>query len=211
MVPPVIEALRAATRAAHEAIEAVPALARLTSPGLTRAGYVATLAGLCRFHAALEPRLVAALGGAGLPPAGRGVALAADLRRLGAKVPRPAPARALPALPDRAAALGCLYVVEGSALGGRVIARRVADTLGLGPTDGAGFFGADSAEAARARWAALGLLLDDAWREADAAARDRLLAGARDCFAALAAWMGPQAAPRRPIAVRAALQPAPAP
>jgi heme oxygenase len=35
---------------------------------------------------------------------------------------------------------GCLYVLEGSALGGRVIAKRVKQTLGLGPATGGAYF-----------------------------------------------------------------------
>jgi heme oxygenase (biliverdin-IX-beta and delta-forming) len=36
--------------------------------------------------------------------------------------------------------LGCLYVLEGSALGGRVISKRVKQTLGLGPRTGGAYF-----------------------------------------------------------------------
>jgi hypothetical protein len=35
---------------------------------------------------------------------------------------------------------GCLYVLEGSALGGRVISKRVKQTLGLGPATGGAYF-----------------------------------------------------------------------
>ena len=35
---------------------------------------------------------------------------------------------------------GCLYVLEGSALGGRVISKRVKQTLGLGPGTGGAYF-----------------------------------------------------------------------
>jgi heme oxygenase (biliverdin-IX-beta and delta-forming) len=38
-----------------------------------------------------------------------------------------------------ARALGVLYVIEGSTLGGQVIARRIAEALHIGPQDGAGF------------------------------------------------------------------------
>ena len=52
--------------------------------------------------------------------------LAADLTALGEIMPDPLPFT-LPA--GHAAALGALYVVEGSRLGGVMLARRVADTL----------------------------------------------------------------------------------
>lgn len=44
---------------------------------------------------------------------------------------------AIGTLPD---ALGALYVVEGSTLGGQIIARHLNATLGLGPDTGASFF-----------------------------------------------------------------------
>jgi heme oxygenase len=190
-----LQALRDATRAAHGQIEQVPVLARLLAADLTRGEYAQTLARLHGFHAALEPRLAAALGGlpaaAPLLGSGRVLALAADLQSLGCKVPRPAPRWALPALPDAAAALGCLYVAEGSALGGRVIARRLAETVGLGPEDGAGFFGGLTADAARTRWAALCALLEGFGEAASPAQCQGLLTGAIACFGRLGAWLAP--------------------
>jgi heme oxygenase len=46
----------------------------------------------------------------------------------------------LPPLPDAAAAVGCLYVLEGSTLGAQVITKRFATTLGLTPETGGRFF-----------------------------------------------------------------------
>jgi heme oxygenase len=45
-----------------------------------------------------------------------------------------------PEIPTVAAAFGWLYVFEGSTLGGRMIARQVNKTLGLGPQNGCHFF-----------------------------------------------------------------------
>jgi heme oxygenase (biliverdin-IX-beta and delta-forming) len=64
--------------------------------------------------------------------------LAADLHAL---------ATALPArqslgleLPTPGHGFGCVYVLEGSALGSRVISKRVKQTLGLGPGTGGAYF-----------------------------------------------------------------------
>lgn len=46
----------------------------------------------------------------------------------------------LPALPGTAEALGCLYVLEGSTLGGQIIGRHLRATLQLEPDNGASFF-----------------------------------------------------------------------
>ncbi|MGE0725198.1 MAG: biliverdin-producing heme oxygenase, partial [Alphaproteobacteria bacterium] len=116
----------------------------------------------------------------GLPSLARAAAeraerLRADLADLGA-VPGPAPARSVaPASDGRA--VGCLYVVEGSTLGGRLIHRRLA---GLLPgEEGRRYFagGADDVE----RWPVFCAAL-----EAFGAGGNRLpdiVLGARQAFA----------------------------
>jgi heme oxygenase len=47
---------------------------------------------------------------------------------------------ALPPLDSRAAALGCLYVLEGSTLGGRIVLKQLRSSLGLTPASGAAFY-----------------------------------------------------------------------
>lgn len=49
-------------------------------------------------------------------------------------------AQALILLDTPAAAIGALYVIEGSALGGQVLTPRLASTLGLAPGHGASYF-----------------------------------------------------------------------
>ena len=46
----------------------------------------------------------------------------------------------LPVCDNIAAALGCLYVMEGASLGGQVISRHLSQTLGLDADNGAAFF-----------------------------------------------------------------------
>jgi heme oxygenase len=46
----------------------------------------------------------------------------------------------LPPVTDEAQAFGCLYVMEGSTLGGKFIARQLHNQLGLTPSSGAAFF-----------------------------------------------------------------------
>jgi len=109
----------------------MPTLDALATPG----GYAAALRALHAFHAAWEPAVWRAPGvdAAGLDEIGRRKLplLERDLRALGiapCAVRPPAPR-----LPDAAAALGALYVLEGATLGGRVIHRHVAGPLGLTP------------------------------------------------------------------------------
>jgi heme oxygenase len=64
--------------------------------------------------------------------------LAEDLRALAKALPNPQSLGF--ELPTSGHGFGCLYVLEGSALGGRVISKRVKLTLGLGPGTGGTYF-----------------------------------------------------------------------
>jgi heme oxygenase (biliverdin-IX-beta and delta-forming) len=64
--------------------------------------------------------------------------LSADLHALA--TPLPAPQSLGFELQTSGHGIGCLYVLEGSALGGRVISKRVKQTLGLGPATGGAYF-----------------------------------------------------------------------
>jgi heme oxygenase len=139
-----IAELRLTTRAEHDRIERI---LRLAEP-MTLARYGAILCGFDAFLRAWEPRIHAALperlqswfrarrrGGfasadvewlrsvAGLEPVGMAAPLAATLP-----------------LGDLAEVLGSLYVIEASALGGRVIAPQLKTTLGLAQGRGASYF-----------------------------------------------------------------------
>lgn len=108
----------------------------------TREDYVHLLRQLHGFHTAVEARLAApsfATGwltlGIDLPTHRRAHLLSEDLLALGALPPKAAVR--LPGLDNIGQALGCLYVVEGSSLGGRVLAPAFRAVLGDIPT---GFF-----------------------------------------------------------------------
>lgn len=193
--------LRAATRTAHEDIETVPALVRLLTADLTEADYIAVLRQTCAFHLGVEQQLKAVLA----PELAPGVfldgtrisALAVDLDWFGVPLPAPAFATALPVLPNQAHALGAMYVIEGSSLGGRVIARRLSDTLGLTPRTGSCFYSGNDAAATRDRWLRFCDLLQDTAARSDAIAAD-MAGGAVATFRSLDAWLR-----RTPIALAA--------
>lgn len=129
-----LAALRAATREAHAELDAQLAL----TTALTRARYATFLRASMAVVAPLEARIACWLG---LPADGfcRASALRADLEALGADS-RPTPSARIsgtnflesdvPAIHSFAEAMGAAYVVEGSALGGAVLARAVAKALG---------------------------------------------------------------------------------
>lgn len=132
--------LRQATTPQHEAIEA---LLRLDGE-IAGPHYRQVLAGFAVFLTAWEPAVRAAL------PAdlrdwfdarSRLAFLQQDLQVLAITPPHASDdiAGAL-AITTPAAALGSMYVLEGSALGGQLITKTVARTLGLAPQAGAAYF-----------------------------------------------------------------------
>lgn len=120
-----LHALRDTTRAHHQALDAALGF---DAERITRDRYVAFLRGSLAAVTALEPSLARWL----VPSSpSRAASLERDLAALGAGAP-PRVDRFEPAsLPE---AVGCSYVVEGSALGGAVLASRVERALGDAPT-----------------------------------------------------------------------------
>jgi heme oxygenase (biliverdin-IX-beta and delta-forming) len=128
--PPVLDRLRDATKARHAAVERASGL----HEGC-RDRYVWFVARQYGFVAPVEPRLAAVEGiaavGLELARRARAARFEADLRFLGAdpaKLPRCA---ALPDVGTPARALGALYVLEGSTLGGNFILKKLGPSLGI--------------------------------------------------------------------------------
>jgi heme oxygenase len=182
--------LRSRTRASHAGIELVPAMTRLVAPDLTPAEYVAVLQYMHAFLASIEPAMAAGLASfpaaAAMLDGARPRALAADLAWFGAAPIRPPK---LPGVATVPAALGALYVVEGSSQGGRVIARHIAQSLGVAAAAGGSFYGGLSAEAARRRWTNLCALLEAPVTQFNAAYDEAVAAAACETFACLAGWL----------------------
>ncbi|WP_426959799.1 biliverdin-producing heme oxygenase [Muricoccus radiodurans] len=181
---PIRERLRDATRPEHDRLEAGLGL---MDASLTRAAYRDILARFYGFRAGWEPRAGALLEDeAFFGPRRRLPLLHADLLALGLTEGAIAtlPACPPPALEDAAAALGSLYVMEGSTLGGRVIARHLAARLGIGAGDGVAYFTGAGADTGRL-WAGFLSRLEAA-PERDVPA---ILDGARATFVRLEAWL----------------------
>ncbi|WP_298233297.1 biliverdin-producing heme oxygenase [uncultured Azohydromonas sp.] len=135
----VLGALRQACAERHQAIEALLKL----DQALDREHYARVLTGFGAFvpywEARLRPRLPWRLQG-WFDDRSRLLLLQRDLAALGlAPAPVADPVADLD-LPDRAALFGSMYVLEGSALGGKLIARRVHAQWGMGPDNGAAYF-----------------------------------------------------------------------
>jgi heme oxygenase len=126
------ERLRHETAACHRAVEALADIAgTIGNP----ADYVKLLRRLHGLHAGLEQLLAAEVWAPGWASVGvhlaayqRAHQLTVDLDALGETATTPA--IALPSLPTFSHALGCLYVLEGSALGGRLVAGIIRAAIG---------------------------------------------------------------------------------
>lgn len=176
--------LRQGTAGLHRAVEEAVGLPDSVT---SREDYTDLLTRLHRFHVAMEDRLARPRWSSAWSEVGirldeheRSPLLARDLGRLGAPVTsqttRDLPAPALPDPVRFGAALGCLYVLEGSSLGGRVLAPAVRRTLGDVPT---GFLDGDGRQHPQP-WRSV----QEALRRYEAAHGDPddVLTGARESF-----------------------------
>jgi heme oxygenase len=183
----ILTQLRAATAEDHRLAEAaMPSLDELASAD----GYAWSLRALHGFFAAWEASVFAALAPLGselsLAERRKLPMLAGDLDALGIK---PTPTICAP--PSGGAleiprALGAMYVLEGSTLGGQVIERQCAKRLGVSPIRGGAFYHGYGAQTG-ARWKAFGAVVEShVVRHRDGA---DIIDGARACFGALRTWL----------------------
>lgn len=179
--PNLRERLREATSEVHERLHSHSGLAAVQSGIIGKAAYTALLRRLYGFHRPFEVMT-------SLAP-DRTSWLEHDLIDLGAD---PGSLAALPrsmAFPAQASAdylLGARYVVEGSALGGRGLARQLDGLLGAGVTDGRRFFTGHGAETG-AVWRAYLDQLSSA--RAGSSAQAAIVAGATHTFAIFEQWL----------------------
>ena len=186
---PIRQQLKRATADLHRRLESG---LDLLGPDLSLDRYRRVLECFFGFYAPIEAGIARAASAGpalGLPLRARTGLIESDLLSLGlssrevAGLPRCAE---LPRLSCPAELAGCLYVLEGACLGGRVIAPVLRDRLGVAEGSGASFFIGDAA-GTQARWRVF-----LAWLEGlvDAGApTDELVASARATFLAFALWV----------------------
>jgi heme oxygenase (biliverdin-IX-beta and delta-forming) len=194
----ILSRLRTETRAEHEAVEQV---LDLMSTSLTREGYRQRLQQFYGFYAPLEQALQArrdrVSGEAGEEALSPGTcsALAArlnktahlqrDLRQLGVMADDLPLCRELPPLRTQAEVLGCLYVLEGATLGGRMITQHVQATFGITPAAGGSFFEGYGADTGKMWQTMRQLLVSGA---PDVQSENAMVANAIATFACLRLW-----------------------
>lgn len=186
---PVRGQLKRATADIHRRLES---RLDLLAPDLSPERYRRILERFFGFYAPIEAGLarVASAGPAlGLPLRARTGLIVSDLFSLGLSPPEVAglPRCAdLPRLSCPEEVAGCLYVLEGACLGGRVIAPALREQLGVAQGSGASFFTGD-AEGTPARWSAFLEWLEGLVRAG--APAGEIVASARATFLAFALWV----------------------
>lgn len=180
---PLLLALREGTRDCHKALET-----RLPffSPGFDSAAYRRLLQAYYGFHAPLEQQLSDYQG----PERRKATTLARDLLALDlseADISALPLCQALPAIHDEASALGVMYVLEGSTLGGQVLKRAMAERLGIGHDSGAAFLDVYG-ERTGSYWRSFLERLGKA--PAVATAQATTVQAAIDTFTRFEAWLG---------------------
>jgi heme oxygenase (biliverdin-IX-beta and delta-forming) len=178
--------LRTETAEWHDHVESVADLPGSIS---TRDEYVSMLSRLYQLHSPLEAELAAPRFRRGWRSVGvemsvhrRAHLLADDLMGLGATTPTRSPATAPWATFARA--LGCLYVLEGSALGGRTVAQFVRAAIGEVPMT----FLTGNGRSSPSPWLSVCSALTRF--EASGGDGDAVVSGACDTFAVFADHLG---------------------
>jgi|SRR6185436_12404087 len=186
---PIREQLKRATAVLHHRLETS---LDLLDPDLSPGRYRRILESFFGFYAPIEAGIARAASAGpaiGLPLRDRTGLIESDLLSLGLSrrevvdLPRCAD---LPRLSGPEELAGCLYVLEGACLGGRVIAPALRERFGIARGSGASFFIGD-AEGTQARWS---VFLD--WLEGlvrAGAPRGEIVASARATFLAFALWV----------------------
>jgi heme oxygenase len=202
--PSILSRLRLETRGEHDAIEQV---LDLIGSSLTREGYRHRLEQFYGFYAPLEQALRARCapldGRAGeatfaawpvsmhlalVPRLNKTAHLRQDLGHLGVLTATLPLCRELPPLEGPAEVLGCLYVLEGATLGGRLITRHIGTTFGITPATGGIFFEGYGEDTGR-MWQAMRHLLVSS--VPDTQTENAIVANAIATFACLRRWCEP--------------------
>jgi heme oxygenase len=163
----------------------------LLRPSFTRDHYVALLKRFYGFHLPWESKVEAALE-TELPDFFKSRKklgnLEADLRYFGSDtedLSNIVPCKSLPPLKSTGSVLGSVYVVEGSSLGGSILARHFGEHLGIRPDAGCRYFFGYGDRTGQ-MWSAFGELM----ARRPTAENDEMLTAAVSTFELLGDWLG---------------------
>ena len=176
--------LKTATTVAHESLERELDLLR---PSLTLAEYVELLECFYGFWSPWEALAGRILSPDFFDPRRKVALLEQDLRRFGRNpqaVLRALPKPELPVLRTRDAALGSMYVIEGSTLGGQLLSRHFEKAFGFSNGEGDSFFRSYGPETGR-MWRQFGETLKSV---SSPEGEQQAVSAANDTFIRLREW-----------------------
>ena len=194
VLPSVLTRLRLETRSEHEAVEQVLDLMGVLTNNTYRQRLVQFYGFYSPLEAALQARCSIESNSCSLevsqmsmllPRLHKSLLLRQDLHHLGVSTAAMAQCRTLPPIQTLAQVLGCLYVLEGATLGGRMITEHIQATLGITPTTGGSFFDGYAGQTGRMWNAMRQTLLSGA---VDAQAENAMVASAIATFTCLRDW-----------------------
>lgn len=187
--PHLLKQLRLATAEQHRNLDGA---LNIKNPALDRCAYLELLKGFYGLHAAWEPRATAQFNSVipGFYDRRRKLhLLEQDLMALGlthdsiAEVPV---CEELACLTSFSAALGTAYVLEGSTLGGQILSRHFARSLGIGPNDGGSYFHGYGDKTGE-MWREFGQMMES--YAALTAIHEEVLEGAKRTFLIVHEWL----------------------
>lgn len=177
-LPLATDELRRQTASLHEALDRLPLLGELMSPRLRTEDYREIISRMSACFESAESAVARHLSSRELDEwhyQTKVPALREDVRALnGIESPR----HSLN-LGSSAEAHGAIYVLMGSSLGGRFIAKNISRVLSIGPTEGAAFY--SSAEGDQNRWSAFKNRLNKTY-SGNPATLSGVIRGATKCF-----------------------------
>ncbi|MDQ3230869.1 MAG: biliverdin-producing heme oxygenase [Pseudobdellovibrionaceae bacterium] len=186
----ILNRLRLETSPHHERLDHHPLMVQLMSPQVSRQHYQHIIGKFFGFYQVLEPLLARRTMwpdlGIDFSERLKTPWILQDLTYLDVPIARLAHAPTPDWLQDDASALGAFYVLEGSTLGGQVIARHVTDTLHLNPEQGLAFFSSYGAQVGQ-RWKETRKALMQF--SENSGADDVMIQAAKNSFLDLTTWL----------------------
>lgn len=178
--------LRQATAAQHKQLEATNISANLLRADVSKEMYMNYLAHMQGVIAFAEQQVYPTLAHlfADMPSRQKLAAINSDMDVLAQQVPLPQSKPLNSGMKDRgvATAMGYMYVIEGSTLGGRILLKHIKNTLGYDEQAGARFFSGYGAETGTLWKSFLAVLTSYAVREGQ---EEEVIKGANQAFAAI--------------------------